>query len=69
MGRVAQGKTLVNLSLPNGIRDKIDVRAKPLRLTRATYALMIIERWDAENCPAVSEPDRLMQISQRQLKK
>jgi hypothetical protein len=63
MGQVGKGKTLVNVSLPNAWRDEIDRRAAVLRLTRATYTVMIVEKWWKDGQPPVSEPDRLMQIA------
>jgi len=63
MGKIGKGKRLVSLSLPDSWLAEIDRRAASLRLTRATYAMMIIERWWEGGKPPVSEPDRLMQIA------
>lgn len=63
MGKIGKGKQLVSLSLPDQWLAEIDRRAASLRLTRATYAKMIIERWWEDGKNAVSEPDRLMQVA------
>jgi hypothetical protein len=63
MGRIGKNKTLVSISIPIEWRDEIDRRATALSLTRAAYVTMIIEQWWAKGCPAISEPDRLMQIN------
>jgi len=63
MGRIGKNKTLISISIPQAWRDEIDSRAAALSLTRAAYATMILERWWAEGCPAISEPDRLMQLT------
>ncbi len=63
MGRIGKNKTLISISIPKEWREEIDRRAAALSLTRAAYATMIIERWWNEGCQAISEPDRLMQIT------
>jgi hypothetical protein len=63
MGKIGKGKQLVSLSLPDEWLAEIDRRAASLRLTRATYTLMIIERWWESGKSPVSEPDRLVQIA------
>ncbi len=63
MGRIGKNKTLVSISIPIEWREQIDRRATALSLTRAAYVTMILEQWWAKGCPAISEPDRLMQIN------
>jgi hypothetical protein len=63
MGRIGKNKTLVSISIPIEWREQIDRRASALSLTRAAYVTMILEQWWAKGCPAISEPDRLMQIN------
>ncbi len=63
MGRIGKNKTLVSISIPLEWRDEVDRRATALSLTRAAYVTMILEQWWAKGCPAISEPDRLMQIN------
>jgi len=63
VGRIGKNKTLVSISVPVQWREEIDRRAAALSLTRAAYVTRIIELWWMRDCPAVSEPDRLMQIN------
>ena len=63
VGRIGKNKTLVSISIPSEWREEIDRRAAALSLTRAAYVTMILEQWWAKGCPAISEPDRLMQIN------
>ncbi len=63
MGKIAKGKTLLGLTVPNAWRDEIDRRADALNLTRSTYAALVIEDWYKRGCPPITEPDRLMQIA------
>jgi hypothetical protein len=63
MGKIGKGKQLVSLSLPDEWLAEIDRRAASLRLTRATYTLMIIEQWWNSGKSPVSEPDRLMLVA------
>jgi len=63
MGRIGKNKTLVSISIPLEWRAEIDRRAAALSLSRAAYVTRIVELWWARDCPAISEPDRLMQIN------
>jgi hypothetical protein len=63
VGRIGKNKTLVSVSIPNEWREEIDRRATALSMSRAAYVTMILEQWWAKDCPAISEPDRLMQIN------
>lgn len=51
--------------MPEGWCAEIDLRASALGLTRASYLRLIVQRWRREGRPAVSEPDRLMQVSRK----
>jgi hypothetical protein len=69
MGKIGKGKQLVSLSLPEAWLEEIDQRSASLRLTRATYATMVIEKWWTEGKGPVSEPDRLMQLARGKVSK
>jgi hypothetical protein len=61
-------KVLLSLSIPPAWRDDIDRRALALNLTRATYATLILAKWRADGMPAVTEPDRLVQLARKPVK-
>jgi hypothetical protein len=63
VGRIGKNKTLVSVSIPIAWREEIDRRAAALSMSRAAYVTMILEQWWGKGCPAISEPDRLMQIN------
>ncbi len=63
MGKLAQNRRRVGIVLDERLVSLIEKRAKALGLAPSRFAAMIAERWEAEGCPPVSEPDRLMQVA------
>lgn len=61
MGKVGKGKTLLSVSAPAELIAEIDRRAAALRLSRASYTLAVMEKWQAEGCPPVTKADEAMQ--------
>lgn len=47
----------------NEIIDEITIRAAALGLKKGTYTNLVLEWWAAQGFPAISEPDRLMQLA------
>lgn len=56
----------IGIHVRNEIIDEIVSRANALGVKKGTYGAMILDWWHAQGCPAVSEPDRLMQIAARE---
>jgi len=63
VGKIAESNAVISSTVPKKIVEEIDHRRKPLNLTRSKYAALMFARWEAQGFPAVSEPDRLMQIA------
>lgn len=53
----------IGIHVRNEIIDEIVSRANALGVKKGTYGAMILDWWHSQGCPAVSEPDRLMQIA------
>ncbi len=63
VGKVGKGRKKVGVTLDESLAAVIGKRAKALGIPPSRFAAMIAERWQAAGYPAVSEPDRLMQIA------
>lgn len=61
MGKAKDSDTL-GIHVRKDIIAEIVRRGDALGLKKGTYAAMILEKWAADGFPAVSEPDRLMQM-------
>lgn len=53
----------MTINIAKAAADEIGRRADALHLTPSTYAAIIVEKWVADGCPPVTEPDRLLQIA------
>jgi len=56
---------MLGLTIDESIREEIDRRAARLNLSRSSYAAFIMQEWKARGYPAVTEPDKLMQIAMK----
>ena len=63
MGKIAPGRRQVGIVIDERLASVIDKRAKGLGLAPSRFTALIVQKWEAEGCPAVSEPDRLMQVA------
>lgn len=53
----------MGIHTPNHIVNEIALRGALLGLKKGSYGALILEWWWNQGCPAVSEPDRLMQTA------
>lgn len=65
MGKIGKGKKQLGIVLNRSLAKVIEERAKALGFTPTRYAAMVVELWDTQGNPPVSEPDRLMQIAKK----
>ncbi|WP_157837205.1 hypothetical protein [Geminisphaera colitermitum] len=63
MGRKTRNADTLGIHLPDAHTQIIADRAAALGMTKSKFGAGIIARWIAEGCPAISEPDRLMQLA------
>lgn len=64
MGKSTEGTTLGVHTRYEIIAEIVD-RGAALHLTKSSYAALVFEWWAGQGYPAVTEADRLMQISKK----
>ena len=60
MGKIGKNRAYISASAPQELVDVIDARAEALGWSRAKYTVAILEKWLAENTPAVGRTDETM---------
>jgi hypothetical protein len=63
VGNIGKGRKIIGITVDESLAATVQKRAAALGITPSRFAAMIAEKWQAEGCPPVSEPDRLMQIA------
>jgi hypothetical protein len=63
MSKIAKGKTMLGLTVPDPLRAEIDRRAGSLNLSRSAYAALVMLDWQKKGYPPVTEADRLVQLA------
>ena len=61
--KIAKGKTMLGLTVPETLRAEIDRRAESLNLSRSAYAALVMQEWQKRGYPPVTNADRLIQLA------